>query len=127
MYGIDPIASKIGVWTSGNYNAGTKTFSWTAQTPFTFVNWFYGEPNNASGVGSDQCLHVRIVPDPSASWATLSCDQWMPFICQSDLEKEVELTEIIAIVNDLKREVEELRKILIGNIFIGYEYRQDDK
>jgi hypothetical protein len=40
----------------------------------------------------------------------------MPFICQSDLEKEVELTEITAIVNDLKREVEELRKIVIGNI-----------
>ena len=117
---IDPIASKIGVWTSGNYNAGTKTFSWTAQTPFTFVNWFYGEPRNT---GQDQCLHVRIVPQLSASWATLACDQWMPFICQNDLEEEISLAEITAILSELKKEVEDLKKILIGNIFLAIKIR----
>jgi hypothetical protein len=90
---------------------------WTAQIPFTFVNWFYGEPSNPGGAGSDQqCLHVRIVPQPSASWATLACDQWMPFICQNNLKEEINLTELTSIVNDLKKEVEELKKILIGII-----------
>ena len=112
----DPVASKIGAWTSGNYNAGTKTFSWSAQIPFTFVNWFYGEPRNIGGSGGDQqCLHVRIVPQPSASWATLACDQWLPFICQNDLEKEIGLTELTVVVNALKKEVELLKNILHGN------------
>ncbi|KAK4026804.1 hypothetical protein OUZ56_015830 [Daphnia magna] len=80
----DDIAKKIGVWTCGSYIPQQKVFVWSStQKPFTFVNWFYNEPI----VGSlDQCLRVRIVPESltSGRWASLSCDQWLPFICQDD-------------------------------------------
>ncbi|EFX71126.1 hypothetical protein DAPPUDRAFT_256206 [Daphnia pulex] len=74
-----PISKQIGVWTSGAYNTGQKGFAWLE--PFTFVNWFYGEPN--TGI-SNPC--VRIVPESmsDAKWATLPCDQWLPFICEKN-------------------------------------------
>ncbi|KAI9563658.1 hypothetical protein GHT06_011122 [Daphnia sinensis] len=80
----DAIAKKIGVWTSGSYIAQQKVFAWSStQKPFTFINWFYNEPIVDS---MDQCLRVRIVPESltSGRWASLSCDQWLPFICQDD-------------------------------------------
>nr|CAH0101973.1 unnamed protein product [Daphnia galeata] len=83
----EPISKKIGVWTSGSYNPGQKTFTWSAtQKAFTFVNWFYGEPNTG---GTNQCVRIRIVPESliSGKWATLNCDQWLPFICQDQSGK----------------------------------------
>ncbi|XP_046450394.1 macrophage mannose receptor 1-like [Daphnia pulex] len=79
-----PVSKQIGIWTSGSYNSGQKSFTWlSTQKPFTYVNWFYGEPNTGL---SNQCVRIRIVPESltDGKWATLDCNQWLPSICEDN-------------------------------------------
>lgn len=74
----DPIGSLIGVWTSGTYIPSMNVFYWASASAYlSFANWLQGEPN---GVVSAQC--IRLVP-AEWNWASLPCDQWLPFICES--------------------------------------------
>lgn len=74
----DPLASKIGAWVSGAYIPALNTFYWaSSRIYFLYANWFFNEPNNSP---SAQC--VRLVPTPLGNWASLNCDQWLPFVCQ---------------------------------------------
>ena len=75
----DPIGSQIGVWLSAAYVPATNSFLWVSSVRFfSYANWMSGEPNNVGNTA--QC--VRIVPNLLGSWASLSCDQWLPFICE---------------------------------------------
>lgn len=75
---IDPIASQIGVWTSGTYVTAMNRFIWASTAQFfSFANWMSGEPVTT---GPTSC--VRMIPSVDGSWGVTPCDQWLPFICQ---------------------------------------------
>ena len=75
----DPIGLQNGVWLSGTYVPATDSFFWASSVQFfSYTNWRSGEPNNVGNTA--QC--VRIVPTLEGSWASVACDQWLPFICE---------------------------------------------
>ena len=75
----DPVALQIGVWISGTYVPALGSFFWASSVQyFSYANWMSGEPNNVGDTA--QC--VRIVPTSTGSWASVPCDQWLPFICE---------------------------------------------
>lgn len=79
MFSLVPIVNQIGLWTSGTYVGALNTFLWAGRlTLFSFANWIYGAPTLTAPT---EC--VRVIPTLNYFWADISCEQWLPSICES--------------------------------------------
>lgn len=64
-------------WIGLNDLKNEGTFTWSDNTPFNYMNWNGGEPNNA---GEEDC--ANIIPWGGGSWNDLNCDQPRPYVCR---------------------------------------------
>ncbi|VDM37083.1 unnamed protein product [Toxocara canis] len=55
------------------------TFAWKDLSPLTFVNWDQGEPGDAYGRESEECVQMKLKED--FVWQTVTCWQNRHFIC----------------------------------------------
>lgn len=72
------LVNEIGLWTSGNVDATSKTYYWMggAPTGFSFVNWMTAAPKYTAS----RC--VRVVPTLNYQWDDVSCGEWLPAVCE---------------------------------------------
>lgn len=64
-------------WIGLNDTKNEGTFVWSDNTPFNYMNWNDGEPNNA---GEEDCANV--IPWGGGTWNDLPCDQARPYVCR---------------------------------------------
>ncbi|XP_018569920.1 perlucin-like [Anoplophora glabripennis] len=68
-------------WTSGSRLPDGKTWVWMSTgRPFSFNNWFPGEPNNAKEY-NEQCVETKINKD-ELKWNDVNCTRQLYFICE---------------------------------------------
>jgi C-type mannose receptor len=66
-------------WTGG-YEADTDGWRWSDMSPFAYLNWDDGEPNNWDGW--EDCMVILYGTGKVGKWNDMFCDRRYYFICE---------------------------------------------
>ncbi|XP_038076947.1 macrophage mannose receptor 1-like [Patiria miniata] len=68
------------VWLGANDLSSEGGWEWSNGSPFKFLNWASGEPNNW-GTGGEHCTELKI---SNGLWNDISCSNTMGYVCKKD-------------------------------------------
>eukprot|EP00058_Branchiostoma_floridae_P019226 XP_002604716.1 hypothetical protein BRAFLDRAFT_80311 [Branchiostoma floridae] len=75
---VSLVTNMATMWIGAHDQTTEGGWSWVDGSPFTFLNWGGGEPNNA-GNGGEDCTEIAVT---NGNWNDLNCDNLRGYICK---------------------------------------------
>ncbi|XP_066304553.1 uncharacterized protein [Branchiostoma lanceolatum] len=75
---VASVTNMATMWIGAHDQTTEGGWSWVDGSPFNFLNWGGGEPNNA-GNGGEDCTEIAVT---TGNWNDLNCDNLRGYICE---------------------------------------------